>query len=87
MLDFEIITDSQEVAKIVQGGPVSPHPIPPVATSYKNMELEKKKNCGAEKCKQGPGGRKSRISVNSRRTWANKEKQEPPDSQEITHFG
>lgn len=43
MLDFEIITDSQEVAKIVQGGPVSPHPIPPVAISYKNMELEKKK--------------------------------------------
>ena len=53
MLDFEIITDSQEVAKIVQGGPVSPHPIPPVATSYKNMELEKKKELWSREMQTG----------------------------------
>ena len=80
MLYFEIIKDSQEVAKIVESGPVSPHPIPPSCNLLQKYETrKKKKNYGAQKCKQRPGGRKSRISVNSRRTWANKEKQEPPD--------
>ena len=43
MLYFEIIKDSQEVAKIVESGPVSPHPIPPSCNLLQKYETRKKK--------------------------------------------
>ena len=43
MLYFEIIKDSQEVAKIVESGPVSPHPIPPSWNLLKKYETRKKR--------------------------------------------